>query len=67
MCIRDRDCAARCLACVREAEEALRMGMPLDAAAVSLDGAIGAILELTGERTTEAVVDEVFSRFCVGK
>lgn len=43
------------------------MGMPLDAAAVSLDGAIGAILELTGERTTEAVVDEVFSRFCVGK
>lgn len=34
--------------------------MPLDAAAVSLDGAIGAILELTGERTTEAVVDEVF-------
>lgn len=64
---RQRDCAARCLACVREAEEALRMGMPLDAAAVSLDGAIGAILELTGERTTEAVVDEVFSRFCVGK
>ena len=64
---RQRDCAARCLACLREAEEALRMGMPLDAAAVSLDGAIGAILELTGERTTEAVVDEVFSRFCVGK
>ena len=32
-----------------------------------VDGAIGAILELTGERTTEAVVDEVFSRFCVGK
>lgn len=64
---RQRDCTARSLACVREALEALRMGMALDAAAVSLDGAISAILELTGERATEAVVDEVFSRFCVGK
>lgn len=64
---RQRDCAVRSLACVREAREALRTGMMLDAAAVSIDGAVGALLELTGERTTEAVVDEVFSRFCVGK
>lgn len=41
--------------------------MALDAAAVSVDGAIAAILELTGERTTDAVVDQVFARFCVGK
>lgn len=64
---RQRDCAARCLACLEEADEALTAGMTLDAVAVSLDGAIAAILELTGERTTEAVVDEVFARFCVGK
>ncbi len=64
---RQRDCAARCLSCLNEAAEALAIGMTLDAVAVSLDGAIAAILELTGERTTEAVVDEVFARFCVGK
>ncbi len=64
---RQRDCAARCLACLDEAAEALALGMTLDAVAVSLDGAIAAILDLTGERTTEAVVDEVFARFCVGK
>lgn len=64
---RQRDCAARCLACLNEAANALAIGMTLDAVTVSLDGAIAAILDLTGERTTEAVVDEVFSRFCVGK
>ena len=64
---RQRDCAARCLACLDEAATALASGMTLDAVAVSLDGAIAAILDLTGERTTEAVVDEVFARFCVGK
>ena len=64
---RQRDCAARCLACLNEASDALAGGMTLDAVAVSLDGAIAAILDLTGERTTEAVVDEVFARFCVGK
>ncbi len=64
---RQRDCAARCLLCLNEAADALASGMTLDAVAVSLDGAIAAILDLTGERTTEAVVDEVFARFCVGK
>ena len=41
--------------------------MTLDAIGVSLDDAIAALLELTGERVTESVVNEVFARFCVGK
>ena len=28
---------------------------------------VDALLELTGERATTAVVDEVFAHFCVGK
>ena len=64
---RQRDCAARALACLQEAQQALHGGLTLDAVSVSVSGAIGAIAELTGERATEAVVDEVFSRFCVGK
>ena len=64
---RQRDCAARCLQALDEAADALTMGVTLDAVAVSIDGAINAILELTGERATEAVVNEVFARFCVGK
>ncbi len=64
---RQRQCAADCLACLREAEEALAIGLTPDAVSVSIDGAINALLELTGERATEAVVEQVFARFCVGK
>lgn len=64
---RQRNCAMRALSCVKEACEALALGMTLDAVSVSTDGALSAILELTGERTTEAVVDGIFARFCVGK
>ena len=64
---RQRQCAASCLACLDEAAAALDGGMTLDAVAVSLTGAVEAILDLTGKRATEAVVEEVFSRFCVGK
>ena len=64
---RQRQCAADCLACLKEAQEALALGYTPDAVAVSVDGAINALLELTGERATEAVVEQVFARFCVGK
>ena len=64
---RQRDAARRAKESVEEAARALRIGMTLDAVTVSLEGAVAALLELTGERVTEAVVDEVFSHFCVGK
>lgn len=64
---RQRDCARRSLDAVEEALAALCSGMTLDAVTVSIDDAVAAILELTGERVTETVVDDVFARFCVGK
>ncbi|MDD5953381.1 MAG: tRNA uridine-5-carboxymethylaminomethyl(34) synthesis GTPase MnmE [Oscillospiraceae bacterium] len=64
---RQRDVARRSLASVEEALTALNSGMTLDAVTVSLEGAISDLLELTGERATEAVVDSVFAQFCVGK
>ena len=64
---RQRDCVRRAQEAVKEALGAAQMGMTYDAISVSVDGAIDALLELTGERATEAVVDEVFARFCVGK
>lgn len=64
---RQRDAARRALDCVQEASDALHAGMTLDAVTVSVEGAISTLLELTGERATEAVVDQVFAHFCVGK
>ena len=64
---RQYDCVWRCREALREAMAALCAGWTLDAVNVSLDSGMNALLELNGERTTEAVVNEVFARFCVGK
>lgn len=52
---------------INEALDTLRLGMTLDAVTVSIEEAIQELLELTGERASEVVVNEVFSQFCVGK
>lgn len=64
---RQRDTAQSARKGIEEAVFALENGMTLDAVTVSIEGAISSLLELTGERATEAVVDSVFSHFCVGK
>ncbi|MCM1022442.1 MAG: tRNA uridine-5-carboxymethylaminomethyl(34) synthesis GTPase MnmE [Prevotella sp.] len=64
---RQRSCAAKALTCFEEALSALKSGATFDAVTVLIDGGENSLLELTGEKASEAVVDEVFSRFCVGK
>ncbi len=64
---RQRQCCVNALGHIDEAIAALNMGVTLDAVNVCADCAIDALLELTGDKATSAVVDEVFSRFCVGK
>ena len=57
----------RALGCVNEAVDALKNNVTLDAVTVCAQRAVDALLELTGEKAADAVIDEVFSRFCVGK
>ena len=64
---RQKRCAESALEKLREAITAASAGETLDAVTVLTDAAASELMELTGERTTEAVVDEVFSKFCVGK
>lgn len=64
---RQRDCAHRALVSTAEALETMAAGYTLDAIGICADEALEALLELTGERVSEAVANEVFSRFCVGK
>ena len=64
---RQRECTIRAKQALEEALSALNGGFTLDAVTVSLEDAIQALLELTGERVGEVVVHGVFSKFCVGK
>ncbi|MBQ8611883.1 MAG: tRNA uridine-5-carboxymethylaminomethyl(34) synthesis GTPase MnmE [Oscillospiraceae bacterium] len=60
-------CARDALAAVREAKAARAMGLDLDAVGVCVQDALTALYSLTGKNAADAVVDEVFSKFCVGK
>ena len=64
---RQRTLMRAALDSVNEAITALNAGMTYDAVTVSIEEAIGALCELTGERVTDEVVDNVFHNFCVGK
>lgn len=64
---RQRLCAMRAADALEQAEAAVKAGVTFDAVTVLIEEAIDALLELTGERTTDAVVDAVFANFCVGK
>ena len=58
--LRARDAAAGAL-------DAAAGGFGLDAVSVCVDDALDALCDLTGENASEAVIEQVFERFCVGK
>lgn len=64
---RQRLAVSNALNSIKEAQSALEMGMTFDAVTVSLEDAISELLELTGEKTSDEVIDRVFHNFCVGK
>ena len=64
---RQRICCQKASDALKDALEALNIGLTPDAIGVCIDDAIAALLELTGRKASEAVVDEVFKQFCVGK
>jgi tRNA modification GTPase len=64
---RQRDLAARAAAALGRSLEAAASGLPWDFWTIDLRAAIAALGEITGEEVSEAVLDRVFSRFCIGK
>lgn len=64
---RQRNAIRNAVNSLYEAKESLTMGMTMDAITVSLQETIEYLLELTGEKAGEEIVDSVFHNFCVGK
>lgn len=64
---RQRESVARALENIRQGAQALALGVSLDAVGICIEAGIDALMELTGEKAGEAVVNEIFTRFCVGK
>lgn len=64
---RQYDCATRAKKEVNDAYNALKNGFMADMIGISLEEGVRALCELSGENANEAVVNEIFSKFCVGK
>ncbi|MBQ7936490.1 MAG: hypothetical protein IJ333_09155, partial [Clostridia bacterium] len=52
---------------VQKAMEGLELGFPPDMASLDITEAAGAVGEVTGQTVTDQMIDQIFSRFCVGK
>lgn len=52
---------------LNEARTVLKQGAGFDAASVVLESAIEKMMELSGQKVSEEIVNEIFSKFCVGK
>ena len=57
----------RARAFIDTAIDAYACGLPQDAASSDIEMAIGAISELDGRAVSDSVVNDIFSKFCVGK
>ncbi|WP_413744560.1 tRNA uridine-5-carboxymethylaminomethyl(34) synthesis GTPase MnmE [Synechococcus sp. MIT S9451] len=64
---RQSDLAARAAEALQRSEEVAAQGLPWDFWTIDLRQAIQSLGEITGEELTEAVLDRIFSRFCIGK
>ena len=64
---RQADAVARAREALAHARATLAAGEPVDLIAPALLAAVAALGEITGAAATEAVLDGVFARFCVGK
>lgn len=52
---------------LRQVQMTIAQQLPLDFWTIDLRSAIQALGEITGEEMTESVLDQIFSRFCIGK
>lgn len=64
---RQRLCIREAIEYINQALTALQLGVTLDAVGIMCESALERLYELSGENVSEAVIDQVFARFCVGK
>jgi len=64
---RHRELAAAAATSLERCQEAADQGLPWDFWTIDLRAAIAGLGAITGEEVSEAVLDRIFSRFCIGK
>ena len=65
--VRHKNIISKSLENVKKANEALNMNMPIDIITIYIKEILEYLGEITGEVVTEDIINEIFSKFCLGK
>ena len=65
--IRHKSALEKTMLAIKNIFETIEVGLPMDLIAVDLKESLDSLSEITGEISTEDLLDHIFSNFCVGK
>ena len=65
--LRHKNIISKTIENVKKAKEALDINMPIDIITIYIKEILEELGEITGEAVTEDVINEIFSKFCLGK
>lgn len=65
--VRHKNLISQSIQNVEDAKKALNENMPLDIVTIFIKNIIGCMDEITGEIVSEDIINEIFSKFCLGK
>ena len=65
--IRHKNLIDKAIESVKKARETLKQNMPLDIIAIFIKDILEDLGNITGEVVTDDIIDEIFSKFCLGK
>lgn len=64
---REANLLRRAVKHLHEAQETIRLNMGVDFVSIDLRTALETLSDLTGETVNEDIINEIFSKFCIGK
>ena len=67
MKLRHKNLIHKAMENVEKAKQSLNENMPSDIVAIFIKDILESLGEITGEEVTENIINEIFSRFCLGK
>ena len=65
--VRHKNIISKAIENVKKAIEALNMNMPIDIITIYIKDILEDLGEITGEVVTDDIINEIFSKFCLGK
>lgn len=65
--IRHKNQIRKAIDALKQAKQGLKIEIPIDIIAVSLKESIEDLSEITGENVSEDIINNIFSKFCLGK